>query len=564
MKFEDFKYTRPVIETIETEFNICLDKFEKATTLEEQNELIEEINKIRQAYSSMYNICHIRHTVDTKDKFYEEENNFFDQNNPSISALTTRYYKLLLTSIFKKELEENWGKQLFVIAELSIKTFQPSILEDMKAENKLVSEYVKVKASAEIEFRGKKYTIPSLHPLETSNDRKTRKEASEAKWAFYSKHSETIEQIFDKQVKLRHQIANKLGYKNFIELGYARMLRSDYNAEMVANFRKQVAEFIVPIASALYERQGKRIGIENMKYYDEDFRFASGNPKPKGSPEWIVDNASKMYKELSKETGEFFDFMQFKNLMDLVNKDGKATGGYCTYIDEYKAPYIFSNFNGTSGDIDVLTHEAGHAFQVYSSRHLKIKEYNWPTYEACEIHSMSMEFFTWPWMDLFFKEDTEKYKFAHLSGAILFLPYGVAVDEFQHFVYENPEASPVERNEAWRAIERKYLPHRNYDGNEFLERGGFWQRQSHIFTTPFYYIDYTLAQICAFQFWIKDQQDHATAWKDYLNLCQLGGSKSFLELVDISNLKSPFEGNGVESTVKVIKDWLDNVDDSKF
>jgi len=211
-----------------------------------------------------------------------------------------------------------------------------------------------------------------------------------------------------------------------------------------------------------------------------------------------------------------------------------------------------------------LTHEAGHAFQVYSSRHLKIKEYNWPTYEACEIHSMSMEFFTWPWMDLFFKEDTEKYKFAHLSGAILFLPYGVAVDEFQHFVYENPNISPAERSEAWRRIEKKYLPNRDYDGNDFLEKGGFWHRQSHIFTTPFYYIDYTLAQICAFQFWIKDRKDHQNAWKDYMNLCKLGGSKSFLELVDIANLESPFEGDGVEKTVKVIKDWLDKVDDSKF
>ncbi len=564
MKFEDFNYVRPRMETIEEQFNDCLDQFEKAASAKVQNDLIAQINKIRQAYSSMYNICHIRHTINTKDKFYEEENNFFDESNPSISALTTRYYKLLLASPFRSDLEKKWGKQLFVIAELSIKTFQPSILEDMKAENQLVSEYVKIKASAEIEFRGKKYTIPALSPLETSNDRATRKEATTAKWGFYNEHTEAIETIFDKQVKLRHKIAQKLGYKNFIELGYARMLRSDYNAEMVANFRKQVAEYIVPIASSLYERQSKRIGIDDLKYYDEDFRFASGNPKPKGSPEWIVENASQMYKELSEETGAFFDFMQFKNLMDLVNKDGKATGGYCTYIDEYKSPYIFSNFNGTSGDIDVLTHEAGHAFQVFSSRHLEIKEYNWPTYEACEIHSMSMEFFTWPWMNLFFKEDTEKYKFAHLSGAILFLPYGVAVDEFQHFVYENPEASPTDRNNAWREIEKKYLPHRNYDGNAFLEKGGFWQRQSHIFTTPFYYIDYTLAQICAFQFWIKDREDHKKAWSDYLNLCQLGGSKSFLELVKISDLESPFEGNCVERIVKVIKNWLDKVDDSAF
>jgi len=564
MKFEDFKYVRPVMETIETAFNACLNKFETATSAEQQSELIEQINMIRQSYSSMYNICHIRHTINTKDQFYETENTFFDQNNPSISALTTRYYKLLLNSPFKAELEQNLGKQLFVIAELSIKTFQPSILEDMKMENKLVSEYVKIKASAEIDFRGEKYTIPALSPLEVSNDRATRKEATTAKWSFYSENAPAIESIFDQQVKLRHKIALELGYKNFVELGYARMLRSDYNAEMVANFRKQVETFIVPIASSLYERQRKRIGVDKLKYYDEDFRFASGNPKPKGSPEWIVDNASKMYKELSEETGAFFDFMQFKNLMDLVNKDGKATGGYCTYIDEYKAPYIFSNFNGTSGDIDVLTHEAGHAFQVYSSRHLKIKEYNWPTYEACEIHSMSMEFFTWPWMNLFFEEDTEKYKFAHLSGAIMFLPYGVAVDEFQHFIYEHPEASPAERNLAWRAIEKRYLPHRDYDGNTFLEQGGFWHRQSHIFTMPFYYIDYTLAQICAFQFWIKDRTNHESAWKDYMNLCTLGGSKSFLELVKVANLDSPFEGDGVEKTVKVIKDWLDQVNDSKF
>ena len=271
----------------------------------------------------------------------------------------------------------------------------------------------------------------------------------------------------------------------FIRLGYARMIRSDYNAEMVANFRKQVKEVIVPIASKLYERQKNRIGVESLKYYDEDFRFADGNPNPKGAPDWIVENAGKMYHELSNETATFFDFMRYNNLMDLVNKEGKATGGYCTYIPDHKSPYIFSNFNGTSGDIDVLTHEAGHAFQVYSSRDIGLTEYNWPTYEACEIHSMSMEFFTWPWMELFFKEDTDKYKFAHLSGAILFLPYGVAVDEFQHFVYENPEASPAERNEAWQNIEKKYLPHRDNDGNDFLKKGGFWQRQSHIFTTPF-------------------------------------------------------------------------------
>ncbi|MEM8909595.1 MAG: M3 family oligoendopeptidase, partial [Bacteroidota bacterium] len=507
---------------------------------------------------------HIRHTINTRDDFYEKENAFFDTHNPSFAALVNEFYQLLLDSTFREALEEKWGSQLFTIAELSLKTFRPSILEDLQEENKLSSDYVKLKASAVIAFRGKEYNLASLSPLETAKDRATRKAAATAKWSFYAKNVEAIEHIFDQQVKVRHRIAQKLGYNNFIDLGYARMLRSDYNAEMVAHFRKQVETHIVPITSELLEKQRKRLQLDRLKYYDLDFRFPSGNPKPKGDPEWIVDNASKMYGELSAETRDFFQFMRNNHLMDLVNREGKATGGYCTFIDKYKAPYIFSNFNGTSGDIDVLTHEAGHAFQVYSSRDLGPREYNWPTYEACEIHSMSMEFFTWPWMDLFFKEDTEKYKFAHLSGALLFLPYGVAIDEFQHFVYEHPEASPEERNEAWKVIEEKYLPNRDYDGNEYLEAGRFWQRQSHIFSTPFYYIDYTLAQICAFQFWKRDRESHSEAWQNYLRLCQAGGSLSFLELIKLANLKSPFENGCVKSIVEEIKHWLDQVDDRKF
>ena len=227
-------------------------------------------------------------------------------------------------------------------------------------------------------------------------------------------------------------------------------------------------------------------------------------------------------------------------------------------------PFIFSNFNGTSGDIDVLTHEAGHAFQVYCSKDYQIPEYHWPTYEACEIHSMSMEFFTWPWMELFFKEDTAKYRFTHLSEALLFIPYGVTVDEFQHFVYAHPEASPQDRKAAWREIEKKYLPHRDYEDNDYLERGGYWHQQGHIFGDPFYYIDYTLAQICAFQFWKRSRENRETAWADYLRLCQAGGSQSFLELVGLANLISPFEDGCIASVVKVIEDWLDGVDDSEL
>ncbi|KMJ58267.1 oligoendopeptidase F [Bacillus sp. LL01] len=564
MRFEEFSYTRPNVDEVEKKFMAALERFEAAGSVEEQEKAIQEINDVRNHLSTDFNLVYIRHSIDTNDEFYKEEQDFLDEIEPLTKSWDTKFYKALVKSPFRKELEAKWGTQLFALAECELKTFDDSIIEDLQLENKLTTKYSKLVASAKIDFNGEELTLAQLDPYTESEDREIRKQASEAKFGFFQKNQEEFDEIFDQLVKVRTKMAKKLGYKNFVELGYARMTRTDYNAEMVAKFRNQVKEFIVPLVAKLAGRQQERIGVDSLKYYDEGFKFKTGNAKPKGTPEWIIDNGKQMYEELSEETKEFFQFMIDKNLMDLVAKKGKEAGGYCTYIPTYKTPYIFSNFNGTSGDIDVLTHEAGHAFQVYMSRDFDVPEYNWPTYEACEIHSMSMEFFTWPWMELFFKEDTEKYKFSHLSGSISFLPYGVAVDEFQHFVYDNPDATPVERNKAWREIEQKYMPGRDFDGNAYLEAGGFWQRQGHIYRTPFYYIDYTLAQICALQYWKLSQENPESAWNSYLELCKQGGSKSFVVLVKFAGLRSPFEDGCVESVVGEIESYLNDVNDKEL
>ena len=563
-QFKEFHYERPDFQQFSKSFKAQLSTFIKADTFDAQDKALALINTMRSRFMSMYNLCFIRHTLDTADKFYEQENEYFDHQMPAYESLVNQFYKQLLSASFRPALEKKWGQQLFNIAELSLKAFDDSVIHLLQEENKLSSAYTKLKGSAKIMFNGEEHNLSSILKFESDKDASVRKAAAEAKWKFYEDNKNEVESTFDKLVKIRHQVATSLGFDNFIALGYTRMLRSDYDATMVAQFRKQVHDKIVPIVTGLYERQRKRLGLNRLRYYDEDLRFLTGNPKPKGETDWIVAQAERMYKELSVETNAFFQFMKTTGLMDLDARAGKAPGGYCTYINDFKAPFIFSNFNGTSGDIDVLTHEAGHAFQVFSSRELGIGEYNWPTYEACEIHSMSMELFTWPWMDLFFQDEVEKFKYSQLTSALSFLPYGVAVDEFQHFVYAKPEASPEDRNAAWRALEKKYLPHRNYDGNTFLEEGRFWQKQSHIFNSPFYYIDYALAQICAFQFWKKDQDDHKLAWADYLRLCKLGGKHSFLELVRLSNLRSPFEEEGFTASTSKITEWLEQVDDSKF
>jgi M3 family oligoendopeptidase len=563
-KFSEIEYRRPDLDKVQSTFKGLLEKFDSAPDYAVQEKVITEINDLKAEFQTASSIANVRNSIDSSNTFYESEQEFYDTSEPIFRELNIEFYKSLNNSPFKKQLEGKFGKQIFDIAEVSVRSFGPAVISDMQEENRLGTEYSKLVATAEVEFRGGKYNLAALDPFKQSTDRETRREASAAEYKWWASNSEKFDTIYDKLVKTRTRIAQKLGYKNFVELGYDRMLRTDYNAADVVKFRKQVLDYVVPLSNHLRERQRERLGLDTLKYYDVPLNYISGNATPKGDPDWIIENGRKMYEELSAETKEFFDFMMQYDLMDLVNKKNKQTGGYCTHFSQYKAPFIFSNFNGTSHDIDVLTHEAGHAFQCYQSRNNSIEEYLWPTYEACEIHSMSMEFFAWPWMSLFFKEDTEKYKFSHLSSAILFLPYGVAVDEFQHVVYENPDMAPAQRDQAWRDIEAKYRPYMDFDGVEYLEKGGMWKRQGHIFRSPFYYIDYCLAQICALQFWSRSQSGDKTAWQDYLTLCKAGGSKSFLDLVKLANLNNPFEPTTVQPVITEVQAWLDKVDDKKL
>ena len=561
MKFNEYKYEHLDLEKIKKEFSELIKSFEKAENVEGQVNAFDEIIKLRNHIETMQTLVSVRHSIDTNDEFYDKENEYMDEISPILFGFTNDFYKALVNSKFKDELVQKYGKFLFDLAENTLKTFSPEIIPDAQEENRLSSKYSKLIASAKIDFDGKELNLSQMVPYTQSKDRNVRIEAAKKVAQFFAENQDEFDNIYDSLVKVRTRMAQKMGYKNFVEFGYKQLSRLEYDAKMVEGYRKQVLENIVPLHTELRERQGKRLGVDKLKFYDEAIKFNSGNADPHGSPEWILNNGKTMYKELSKETDEFFTFMTENNLLDLLSKKGKMSGGYCTYIPEHKAPFIFANFNGTSHDIDVLTHEAGHAFQVYQSRGFEVPEYLWPSYEACEIHSMSMEFLTWPWMDLFFENDTDKYKFIHLSEALLFIPYGVTVDEFQQWVYENPEVTPKERREKWIEIEKKYLPTRDYGEVEELKNGIFWFRQGHIFSSPFYYIDYTLAQVCAFQFWIKSRENREKAWQDYLNLCKLGGSKPFFELMKSANLKNPFEEGTLAFVIPKIKEYLDNVDD---
>lgn len=564
MKFSEFKYERPNLDQYVTEVKLILENIGGDHDLQTELKAIEAFNKLGDVFQTQVTLASIRNSLDTKDEFYDAEMNYYNEHLPALNEYNHLFIDKLLNSKNRKALEEKLGSLVFKQNELAKKTFKPEIIEDLQVENKLSMEYSKLTAGAQIPFEDGIYNLSQMSPFTQSKDRLTRKNAQLAVSKFFKDNLEAFDRIYDDMVQVRHKIAKKLGYENFVQLGYDRLGRTDYNSQDVKNYRDQIYESIVPLVTNLTQRKAKRLGIEEPKSYDLTLSFLSGNPTPKGDRAWQVEKAKKMYEVMSPETNEFFKFMLASELLELDSKPGKSGGGYCTYLPSYEAPFIFANFNGTSHDVDVLTHEAGHAFQVFQSRHLA-PEYRWPTMEAAEIHSMSMEFLAWPWIHEFFEHDTEKYKFSHLSSAVSFLPYGVLVDEWQTYVYENPTLTPLERRLKWRELERKYLPFKDYGEDSFLEEeGGFWFRQGHIFGSPFYYIDYTLAQVVAFQYWIKSQENYQNAWSSYLSLCKLGGSKSFLGLLESAKLTNPFVSGTVKEIVKPIEDYLNQIDDTKL
>ena len=553
MKFCDMPYKRIDFDEAKAEVRNLMEEFQKAADGEEQFAVHQKYYALTDRVSTQITLASIRHSLDTADAFYEQEKSYYDEQVPEYSNLLIAYQKLLYHSPYRETLEKKIGSVAFKNMELAFASVNEQVVPLMQEENALTTEYEKLLASAEIEWDGEILNLSLLGPYLKSKDPKVRKRACEKQNAFFLKIEEQLDSLYDRLVKNRTEQARILGFDRYTELGYLRMQRNSYGREQVENLRRQVKKYWVPFSEQLYENRRNRLGVDHMYYADELVYGKEGNPQPKGTPEEILEQGRRMYSELSKETKEFFDFMMENQLLDVFGRKTKAVGGYMTYIPDYHAPFIFANFNGTSGDVDVITHECGHAFQGYLSALDPIREHADIGMETAEVHSMSMEFFTEPWYGLFFEgKDAEDYKKMHLEDAAMFIPYGCMVDEFQHRMYDEPELTPAQRKEVWKELEQEYKPHMDYGDLEFYAKGGYWQRQHHIYSFPLYYIDYVIAQLCAFEYKNKMDQDYKEAWNSYLKLCRLSASDYFEKLLEQAGLRSPFEDGCIEKIVEEI------------
>ena len=556
IKFSEIPYRRPDLDALKEAVEESSRKVRDAKSCAEIRDIYFSVQKMEQDADTMFTVCQIRNSIDTSDTFYESEIRWLRESFAKMIPQFNAWQKALAESVFREELEAEFGAQLFRKLDAELMTSDQKIIPETIREGELRQAYQKTTAGAATVFRGERCNFYGLLKHMQSTDRPERKEAFEAWAGLYEKISGTLEGQYAELVRLRASMAEKMGFPSYTEMAYLSRNRFDYTQEDAARFREQVLRTITPAVAEIREAQRKRLGADRLRFYDEGLLFPDGNAVPAGAEKELVQKALRMYREMSPETGEFFDFMTKYELYDLETKPAKRMGGYMTRLPSYQAPFIFSNFNGTEADVDVLTHEAGHAFQGYlAMRSIPVAALRGSTSEINETHSMSMEHFAYPWMKYFFGEQTEKYITSHLIGALGSIPYLVCVDEFQHVVYANPGMIPADWRKAWREIERKYMPWRDYDGNPFLEEGGFWMQKLHIFLYPFYYIEYALAQICAFQYYGRMKENRQSAWEDYLRLCRAGGTRGYFELLETGNLLNPFRDGTVEkSTAHVMEE----------
>jgi M3 family oligoendopeptidase len=503
----------------------------------------------RRGWQSWANVTRLRYTQDTRRDDYRDAQAALDRRSPGVASLDTAMKQRFLMSAARPALEAELGVQAFALWSADVTTFDDAIAPELVRESELKRQYTELLACANVTFEGEQRSLGDLGTALQDSERERRHAAQRALWSAYSERSERLDSIFDELVRTRDGMARKLGFENYTGLGYRRMQRVDYGPEDVARYRDEVARVVVPFAHELVRKHGARAGVDRVYFWDESSLGSDESSRSLGDPAWILGRTQEALEAMDPELGSFARAMIGNELFDVENRPGKALGAYCTNFPTRRVPFVFGNFNGSRADVRMLMHELGHAFQAWKSRDLAAVDYLIPTYESAEIHSMSLEYLSWPQMDRFFGGDASAYRREHLLDAMLFLPYGVAVDHFQHLVYAHPAATPAERHEMWQEVERRYLPWRDYGDLEHPNRGGLWQEKRHIYIAPFYYIDYTLALCCALQFWVKAASDRDATLESYVALCARGGEAPFRELVRSAGLRVPFEAGALQDVI---------------
>lgn len=555
VKFTQIPYIRPDMEEIERDMECGLAALEGAAGFEAAYYALLRLEEPRRRYMTLANLSEIHNTMDTTDPFWAGEEAHFGSIRPRWEAICDRLGKALTASPYAPRLKEHLGEEIFRRAEVNARAFSPDIAELQEEENRLSARYSALTANLSAEVDGKRCTLGEMALMKDDSLRASRMKFDLLSQAAYGEAKEELDSLYDSLVKVRHQIALKLGQKSFTEVGYCRQSRTGYGREEAAAFRREVEQGITPVVSALFEAQRKRLGYDTLWTCDEDESFKGPGPKPFDRP--VEELFDGVFAELSPESRVFYEELRRNEFYDLSTRRGKIRGAYSNLIPNYNLPFVFETFDSSPGAVKTFAHECGHGLHTFLKRGEPFIDSLSASGDLCEIHSMAMEFFIWPQLNKVYPAaDVAKYRYFHIKSALAFLPYGAAVDEFQTRIYDEPELTPEGRRQLWKELEERYLPWRRYQSGGFLEEGRAWQRQTHIYKWPFYYIDYALAQTCALQYHFWDEEDHSAAWQSYLTLVRESDRHSFSETLELAGLQSPFKPGVVSEVGRKAMEFL--------
>ena len=533
--FDNYAVTAPTFDEVAAEYVRIHKRLDEDDSAAGCAAAVQQWEIVRRRLADWASLTEIRFHQDTRDEQFKAAKRQCDELKPRLTDLEVAMKRRLLEPPCCDAVADQWGSHVIELWKCDIASFDPVIQDDLVRQSKLVSEYTELLASAKFDYQGQPHTLSEMRKYAEDPRREVRHEAAKIRSGWFGENREQLDGLYGQLVALRDGMARKMDYDNYIGLGYRLMQRTDYDQKDVEAFRVQVRQEVVPLCEELKQRQSKQLDLDPLMAWDEALHDLRGNPAPQGDHDWMIEQAGSMFAEMGGGLDVFFADMRRRSLLDLKSRPGKAGGGFCAGLPEFGMPFIFANFNGTKGDVEVFTHEMGHAYQNYNSRHQPLCDYRWPTSEACEIHSMGLEFLSWPQMELFFGAQAERFRTVHLIGSIVFIPPAV-----EPSILEERDATPDERCQMWLEMERDYMPWRNWGDLANDASGRVWQGQLHIYVHPFYYIDYSLALTCALQLWTLAQQDWQAAMHRYVQLCNRGGEAPFQQLVASAKLRSPF------------------------
>ena len=556
----NLKYEQIDLEQMEREMLETLDDF-RVGDISKKEEALNRFHRLRDHYLTMYWTSYIHYLLDYKNEMWIASEKFFGTAEGKMQEILHTYFVTLTNCDEKEWLEAYVGKRTLQVAEVETKLYRDTVKDAIAKEKEEKMKYLKNIRTVSTMYDGSEKTLAKISPDLVNSDREVRKRANLARFDIFKKIQSENEEVLDQLIKIRNRMAEDLHYPSYVELSYDKLYRFGYCEKDIKAFRQSIVTYLLPLMEQLRKMQRENLKVDALYYYDVPILFSDGLSKPKGDVDEIVREASAMYHEMHPAFGKLFDRMKKEHYMDLEARDEKSNAGICTYLPDQHMPVFIASFHKTNHDINVIRHEFGHSVQLYESRNLRYHENRWPSFDVCEVHSQAMEYFGWNYLDRFFEseEETNRYRIEKLVHDLELLLYACQVDEFQHEIYHHPEYSKQKRNEVWNQLDEKYQPYVDKEQNDYLLHGAGWQKQSHIITDPFYYIDYALSLTVALQFFVQMEKDEKKAYEDYLKFCRMGGSKSFVEYIDALGFSSPFEPETIREIANILESKIEQL-----